>query len=57
MLLLKQNTTKKGWIDKNKTKLDISKNSKKYKVETIYNSTVYTRKSANHLPKLYYLVF
>ena len=35
MLLLKQDTTRKEIVDKNATKLDISKNSSKYKVKTI----------------------
>lgn len=36
MLLLEQNTTRKGQVDENTIKLDASNNdSKKYKIETI----------------------
>ena len=60
MSLLKQDTIKKGQINKNKIiKLDVSnKNSKKYKTEIIYNNIVYTRElELSHLLRLYYLVF
>ena len=33
------------------------KNSSKYKVKTIYNNTVYAKKSTSHLLALYYLIF
>ena len=56
MLLLEQDITKKGRVD-DKTKLDTGNNSKEYKVETIWDSAVYTRESElGHLPSLYYLV-
>ena len=31
-------------------------NSKEYKVEAIWNSTVYANKAKRHLPSLYYLI-
>ena len=38
--------------------LDINNNnSKKYKVETIYNNAIYIKKLINYLLELYYLVF
>ena len=48
----------KGQIDKNVTKLDANNNnSGKYKIEAIWNSVVYAKKSkSSHLPGLYYLV-
>ena len=60
MSLLKQDTTRKKLVDKNNTtKLDAKNDkSKKYKVEEICNSVVYTKVSeSGHLPGLYYLVF
>ena len=46
MSLLEQDTTRKGQVDKNATELDVSDNeSKKYKVEAIYDSAVYARES------------
>ena len=40
------------------TKLNVSKNSKKYKIEAICNIAVYTKElKLGYLPKLYYLVF
>ena len=59
MLLLEQGTTRKEQVNENNaTKLDTGNNeSKKYKKEAICNNAVYTRQSANHLSKLYYLVF
>ena len=57
MLLLEQNTTKKEQVDKNVTKLEFKVgNSKKYKVEAIWNSAVYAYKIEDHLLGLYYLV-
>ena len=60
MSLLKQHTTKKGQVDKNKTKLaelNVSNNSDKYKLKTIFDIAIYIKKSTNYLPKLYYLIF
>ena len=58
MLLLEQDTTRKGRVDKDATKLDAGNNkSEEYKIEAICDSAVYIRESANHLPGLYYLVF
>ena len=56
LLLLKQDITKKKRMDKNVTELDAGDNSKEYKVEIIWDSAVYAKKSKNHLSKLYYLV-
>ena len=56
--LLEYNTTKKERVDENATKLDVGKDSAKYKIKTIWDSPVYTKKlELNHLPKLYYFVF
>ena len=57
MLLLEQDTTKKEQVDKKITELEFeTSNSKKYKMEAIWNSTVYTNKAESHLLGLYYLV-
>lgn len=57
MLLLKQNITRKGQIDKNAIKLDTSNDNKKYKVKAIYNKVIYAKKlKSKHLSGLYYLV-
>ena len=54
---MEQNTTKKGRMDKNNiTKLDASDDSKKYKIESIRDSTVYAKKLVGYLLGLYYLV-
>ena len=57
ILLLEQDITKKRQIDKNATELDAGNDSKKYKIEAIYKSAIYARKSAGHLLELYHLVF
>ena len=61
MSLLEQNTTRKGQVDKNTTKLaelDVSHHKGgEYKVKAICNSAVYAKESADYLPRLYYLVF
>ena len=60
MSLLKQDTTKKGRVDKNNvTELDAGNNKGgKYKVKAIWDSAVYVKKSeSSYLPGLYYLVF
>ena len=58
VLLLEQDTTKKGGVSKKVPELDAgNKNSKEYKVETIWDSAVYANKSeSGHLPGLHYLV-
>ena len=60
MSLLEQNTTRKGRIDENATKLaelDAGKDSGEYEVEAIWDTAVYARESeSGHLPGLYYLV-
>ena len=58
MLLLKQDTIKKSWVDENNIiELNVSKNRRKYKIEAICNNTVYIKELASNLPGLYYLVF
>ena len=57
MLLLEQDTTRKGWVDENVTELNVGDDNKKYKVEAIWDSAFYTRKSeSGQLPGFYYLV-
>ena len=56
--LLEQDTIKKGRVDENATELDIGDNdSGEYKVEAIWDSAVYARKSElGYLPSFYYLM-
>ena len=57
MLLLEQNTTRKGRIDEKVTKLEFEAgNSKEYKVEAIWDNAIYANKAKGHLLGLYYLV-
>ena len=58
VLLLKQDTTRKERMDENVTKLEFDAgDSKEYKVEAIWNSTVYAIESESGLlPGSYYLV-
>lgn len=60
MLLLKQDITRKEWIDKKIRQINFDtddNDSGKYKVEAIRDSTVYTRESkSSHLLEFYYLV-
>ena len=54
--LLEQDTTRKK-RDDNAVELDVGDDSGEYKVEAIWDSAVYVRKSKlGHLPGLYYLV-
>ena len=55
MSLLKENIIRKEQIDKNVTEFETN-NSKKYKIEAVWNSIVYTNKAKSYLPDLYYLV-
>ena len=56
MSLLEQDTTKKERVEKI-PESDAGDNSKKYKVEVIWDSGVYAMESeSGHLPGLYYLV-
>ena len=59
VLLLEQDTTRKGWMkklfSKPESKFDAS-NNKKYKLEAIKNSVVYVKGAEEHLPGLYYLI-
>ena len=55
--LLEQDTTRKKRVDKKLPELDTgNKDSKKYKMEAIWDSTVYAQESEGHLSGLYYLV-
>ena len=57
MSLLEQDTTRKGRMDENATELDAGDDEGgEYKVETIWDSAGYARKSADYLSGLYYLV-
>ena len=58
MSLLELNTTRKQRVSKKVPELDASnKDSKKYKMEAIWNSAVYANKlESSHLSGLYYLV-
>ena len=59
MLLLEQDTTRKGRVNKLVRQMEFNADdddSKKYKIEVIWDSVVYVRKSESHLPGLYYLV-
>ena len=56
VLLLKQDTTRKGRVDENVTEFEAG-NNEEYKVEGIWDSAVYAKESAaGHLPGLYYLI-
>ena len=58
MLPLEQNIIKKNYVDKNATKLDADNDSRKYKIEVIQNSVIYTRESKlGHLQQFHNLVF
>lgn len=55
--LLEQDTTKKGRVNKNVSKLDAGNNSKEYKVKAIQDKAVYVWESqSGSLPGLYYLI-
>lgn len=58
MLLLEQNTTRKGQIDKNITQLEFEfDNSEDYKIDGICNSVVYNKKLKSlNLSSLYFLI-
>ena len=60
MLLLEQDTTRKGWIyellPKPKPKFDAG-NNKEYKIEAIINMAIYAKEAKKYLLGLYYLVF
>ena len=56
MSLLEQTTTRKEPVEK-VLELDTGNtNSKKYKIEAIWDNAVYARKLEGHLPGFYYLV-
>lgn len=59
MSLLEQDTIKKVQVEEYETRLEFeaSNDGKKYKLEGIWDSVVYTKKSkSGYLPGLYYLV-
>ena len=58
VLLLEQDTTKKGRMSKKVPELDVGdEDSEEYKVEAIWDSAVYANKlESGHLLGLYYLV-
>ncbi len=60
MSLLKQDTTKKGQVDKMISRLEFENDGdgKEYKVEAIRDSVIYAKESDSdhHLSSLYYLV-
>lgn len=57
-MLLEQDTTRKEWVDKNGRQIEFDAgNSKEYKVEAIWDNTVYANKlEQSHLSGLYYLM-
>ena len=55
MLLLEQDTTRKGQVDEKITELEAS-NNKKYKIEAIWDNAIYGNKAEGHLLGLHYLV-
>ena len=57
MSFLEQDNIRKKRVDKTVTKLEFEANdSKKYKVEAIWDSAVYANKAKVYLVGLYYLV-
>ena len=56
MSLLEQNNTRKGQMNKFSVPEFELGNNKEYKVEAIWDSTVYAKEADRHLPGLYYLV-
>lgn len=59
MSLLKQNTIKKEQLDKIMFKFEFDngkKKKRKYEIKAIRDRRVFTRKSDNYLPGLYYLL-
>ena len=56
MSLLEQKTTKKEPMDKNIIEFEAASNNKEYKVNVIWDSSVYANKAKGHVPSLYYLV-
>ena len=57
MLLLKQDTTRKGQVSKKVLESNAgNKNSKEYEVEAIWDSAIYTKEAKGYLPGIYYLV-
>ena len=59
MLLLEQDTKRKGWINKlfpeSEPEFDAG-NNKEYKIKAIIESAVYAKEAKRHLSGLYYLI-
>ena len=56
MSLLKEDNTRKRWMNEFLAPEFELSNNKEYKVEVIQNSTVYAKEADGYLPELYYLV-
>lgn len=57
MSLLEQENTRKRWVDKNITQLELGMGNKEEdEVTRIWDSMIYTREKEDQLPKLYYLI-
>lgn len=58
VLLVKHNITRKRWVNEiiTQLKFEAYDNDKEYKIEKIWDSTIYTKESGNYLSRLYYLV-
>lgn len=56
MLLLRQDTTRDGRVDKIYQLTLDKNNNKEYKVNKIWDNKVYAKEPEGHLPGLYYLV-
>ncbi len=58
ILLLEQDITRKGQVDKTMSRLEFKSNSdsEEYKVKVICNNAVYLRELKDHLSSLYYLI-
>ncbi len=58
VLMLEQDTTKKGQVDETTSRLifESDSNGKEYEIKAICDSAVYTRELEDYLPGLYYLV-
>ena len=59
MFLLKQDTTRKGWVDKKTSQLEFEDDGEgeEYEVEAICDSAVYAKESkSGQLPGLYFLI-
>lgn len=55
--MLESDTIKKKWVNKTFQQELKESNSKKYEVETIWDSEIYVKNSKGYQPDLYYLIF